>query len=884
MLLKLIGALVDVSGRRPWLVISLALVAMAGFWGYASKLELRTELRELLPRDSPAFQAYERQTKRVDGGAQLIVIAESPDRSANERFIDTLTERLEAPLKQQEACLAACGDDRCREACGPPSLIRYIESGTKEVRQFFDENKWLYASTRELEAADEAIELEIALRSGLIEDLESTDGGEAAASGGGAAASGGAAAPGSDGKKRGLLEETWEEVQRRLKKIDDFPSGYFATPDGRMVAIRIVSRSGGMGDRRAAQLLDDVSALVEELGPATFHPAMQVGYAGDIPNAIAEQRSLASEAVWATAIALALILGGVVFYYRSFWSLVVIGLPTAFGAGAGYAFATAIYGYVNTVGAFLGAIIVGNGVNYPIVLLSRYRDFRARGMPADEARREAVFNAFRAELVGACVAAIAYGSLTITHFRGFSQFGTIGFVGMFSVWASIVPLVPATIVAIERIQARLPRWLRDPEPRISDEGTAGPTARLLARVTGRWPAWMLAIAPITVALAVWKLPAYVSDPWEYNFAKLGSKSSRERGAGSWSLKASEVFGGKMNVAGAMMLADTPEQVPAIKAQILANDAKDPKGRLVAEIATVADVLPGSPEEQRKKLEILERIRERLTPRVLRALSPEERERVLLMKPPEDLRVITPKDLPDLIRRRFEENNGVIGTVFYVKYRNDVSFSNGRNLLRMSNTTDNVVLADGTRVVTASRPTVFAEMIRSMERDGPLAAAASLAAVTVVVVLAAGNVVGSLAVLSSLVLGVLGTAIAMAFLDVKINFLNFIALPITFGIGCEYPFNVFDRARLLGGDVALAVKRSAGPVALCSYTTVLGYGSLVFADNQALNSFGWVAMAGEVACLAGALLFLPALLHVMNRSARLRRAWQKSLLFKGKRIA
>ena len=80
------------------------------------------------------------------------------------------------------------------------------------------------------------------------------------------------------------------------------------------------------------------------------------------------------------------------------------------------------------------------------MLLSRYRDFRARGMAADEARREAVVNAFRAELVGASVAAIAYGSLTITHFRGFSQFGMIGFVGMLMVWASIVPLVPATLV------------------------------------------------------------------------------------------------------------------------------------------------------------------------------------------------------------------------------------------------------------------------------------------------------------------------------------------------------------------------------------------------------------------------------------------------------
>ncbi|WP_437877323.1 efflux RND transporter permease subunit [Sorangium sp. So ce513] len=870
MLLRMIGALVDLSGRRPWHVIGLAIAAMAGLWTYASRLELRTELRELLPSDSPAFMAYERQARRVDGGAQLIVIAESPDRGANERFIDALTEQLEAPLRQRAACQAACADDACRQACGPESLIRYIESGTKEVRRFFDENKWLYASVGELEKADEAIELELALRGGLIEDLDEGDAGGAR----------GGQAAGAPEKKGLSLDDTWAELQRRLKKIDEFPSGYFSTPDGRMVAIRIVSRSAGMGDRKAAQLLDDVTALVDRLEPARFHPDMQVGYAGDIPNAIAEQKSLVSEAVWATVVALVLILGGVILYYRSPWSLLVIGLPTAFGASAGYAFATATYGYVNTVGAFLGAIIVGNGVNYPIVLLSRYRDFRARGIPAEVARREAVFNAFRAELVGASVAAIAYGSLTITHFRGFSQFGTIGFVGMLAVWASIVPLVPATLVAIERMQAKLPPWLRDPPPRISEEGASGPTARLLARATKRWPVVILAVAPIVLVLAAWKLPAYVSDPWEYNFARLGSKSSQQKGAGSWSLKASEVFGGKMNVAGAMMLADTPEQVPAIKAQILANDAKDPQGKLVADVATIADVLPGTPEEQRKKIEILERIRDRLTPRVLRSLSPEEQERVQLMKPPETLRVIAPQDLPDLIRRRFEENNGVVGTVFYVKYKNDVSFSNGRNLLRMANTTGNVVLPDGTHVVTASRPTVFAEMIRSMERDGPLATAASFLAVTIVVVLATGSLMGSLTVLSALVLGVLATAVAMAMLDVKINFLNFIALPITFGIGCEYPFNVFDRARLLGGDVALALKRSAGPVALCSYTTVLGYGSLVFADNQALNSFGWVAVSGEIACVATALLFLPALLHVLNRAGWLRSAWKSGLLFRG----
>src|SRR5262249_55643063 len=96
--------------------------------------------------------------------------------------------------------------------------------------------------------------------------------------------------------------------------------------------------------------------------------------------------------------------------------------------------------------------------------------------------------------------------------------------------------------------------------------------------------------------------------------------------------------------------------------------------------------------------------------------------------------------------------------------------------------------------------------------------------------------------------------------------NFVVLPITFGIGCEYPFNVYDRSRLLGGDVSAALGRVGGAVALCSYTTVVGYGSLLFADFQALQSFGRLAVSGEVACRLAALVLLPALLRMRGGSA------------------
>ena len=150
----------------------------------------------------------------------------------------------------------------------------------------------------------------------------------------------------------------------------------------------------------------------------------------------------------------------------------------------------------------------------------------------------------------------------------------------------------------------------------------------------------------------------------------------------------------------------------------------------------------------------------------------------------------------------------------------------------------------------------------MAIDGPRATFVSLLAVSIVVIVATRNLLGALSVLTVLALGVTWLVGGAAWSGEKFNYVNFITLPITFGIGCEYPFNVYDRSRLMRGDVTAGLLRVGGAVALCSYTTIVGYSSMLFADFQALKSFGRLAVSGECACLTGALLILPALLHAV----------------------
>ena len=210
----------------------------------------------------------------------------------------------------------------------------------------------------------------------------------------------------------------------------------------------------------------------------------------------------------------------------------------------------------------------------------------------------------------------------------------------------------------------------------------------------------------------------------------------------------------------------------------------------------------------------------------------------------------------------------MGTVFYVKYGNQVVLSDGRGLLRLARDTDNVRLPGGVVVQTASRSTVFAEMIRSMVRDGPRATVASFLAVAVVVLVATRNVRGALAVLGALVMGVTWFVGGAAWLgrEAQLPQLHRAADHLRHRLRVPVQRLVDQIAPRWGRCVSSAVRRVGGAVALCSYTTVVGYGSLLFADFQALQSFGRLAVSGEVACLAGALLMLPALLHVFLTSS------------------
>jgi len=122
---------------------------------------------------------------------------------------------------------------------------------------------------------------------------------------------------------------------------------------------------------------------------------------------------------------------------------------------------------------------------------------------------------------------------------------------------------------------------------------------------------------------------------------------------------------------------------------------------------------------------------------------------------------------------------------------------------------------------------------------------------------------SLATLAATAVGAVSLVAVCALLDIRVNFLDFVALPITLGLGVDYAINVAHPQ----GDIvdARQVLRSAGAsVFVCSLTTMIGYGSLLVSENLAIRSFGIASLLGEVCCVTSALIVVPAILLLGRR--------------------
>jgi hypothetical protein len=242
------------------------------------------------------------------------------------------------------------------------------------------------------------------------------------------------------------------------------------------------------------------------------------------------------------------------------------------------------------------------------------------------------------------------------------------------------------------------------------------------------------------------------------------------------------------------------------------------------------------------------------------MSADEKAEAAKWRPPDDLRALTIDDLPRVVREAFTEVDGQRGRLIGIDVDHKTYYDwNGHDLLRMSPAV--TVDALGKHWVAEAPATVFAAMLETIIADGPKVTMWALIGVITLVLLTFG-LRGAPPVLISIGIGCVWMGGIVGTISLKLNFMNFVALPITLGVGADYAANIWARMRAEGPSrVKTVIAETGSAVALCSLTTIIGYSSLLLSRNRALRSFGLLADLGEITCLVAALVALPALVRV-----------------------
>jgi uncharacterized protein len=815
--LGFISRLTEASLRAParFLIVAAGLTVVS-VW-LASHLQIRSSFEELLPSDVPSVAHVKELVRRVGGDGTVLVDIQVLDPTSGLEHAEELTREL------AEEYLAF-----------GPSTIRAVEWNMERIKKWYVEHWPMFVSLEDLRQARDTLRAEVskakARANPLLLHLD-------------------------DEQKETTPslspdELSWLDPKKPLphQKVEErfarYRDGYLVHPDRRSTTLLVRPTGTALGVHEARQLLDQMRQVADGHQDELQRYHLRVGFGGTFPLFVAEYESILNDIASTALITVVLVLASLFLFYRELRSTIALLIAVLVAVSVTFGLTKLVIGYLNTQTAFLGAIVVGNGINYGLIYLARVAQLRRVGASLRAACIDGAATSAKATLVASAASSVSFGVLIIAANRGFRHFGFIGGIGMLLCWLFTFALVPALLTLLEWVRPFYPSALG------ARPGRLVPSFyRAILSVPQRIVFVFAVLTTVSAVAFLRQLP----DALERNLNNLTNDLSRQKQLVEDNDRAQASLG--RSVAGAIALLPSREAADEF-CDVIRARAKQPQwAPLIDGCDTVSSVVPRFQEE---KLAIIGDIRRTLSDFLLEHLPADQAARLKVVRSQlAAQRPLTIEEAPPNLVDRFRERDGTVGRIATITAKPDARLEFGPNLNHFAAAVRNVPV-QGRLFDAAGENVVFADLLENIARSGPLTTFLSLLGVCILVVALFRSARASLLVIITLVTGVIlmsGVAVA---LKLKINFFNFIVYPITFGIAVDYGANVVARVRERGGNVLASMIEVGPAVALCSWTSIIGYSSLLHAANRALRSFGWYAVVGEITSIISALVLLPAL--------------------------
>lgn len=824
-LLLLLAPLVRLNVRRPYTVLAVALLLGVVSAHLASSLRIDTDIANLLPKDNPRVVALNQLRETVGGETEMDVAIGSPDFQANLRFAEELVgkslqlydRRSQAPfftkvefrrdteiLKDYALYLATV--DELDE------LITYLDDRTEEAK--------LEANPFFIDFGDEEYD------AGPV---------DAAA----------------------RFEETYKEM---------IPTEYAVNSDSTVVTLKLFPTGSKSDLAFLRRMFATYDSLVAAMGPASYHPEMQVKFGGRLKKHLLEIDSIMKDVFSSFSTGISSVLLLVMFYFvgkkyanyrkgseeqrqkgflsfviRAPVSVLVIGLPLFISLCYTFGITYLVLGVLNTMTSVLFVILFGLGIDYGIHFYARYLEKRSDGLDVEAALMATYESSGAAIFTAATTTAVALFVLIFADFRGFSEFGFIATLGIMMAWFAMTFILPSIVTLFERYG-----WI------LLNENQSEPQTKATSQ---RYPYSM----PITVVgLGVVVLVILFSGKlsFEYDFAKLEPEfpeyKAYQQFAGS--------VGGSKRRNPAYIIATNDHQVMEVLDAIRDIKTTNDSNSTILDVEALQERFSTNPEDQAAKFDRIAIIRGQLQDPFLKDQADDNLD--ILRRAADVRNPIDLDSLPDFLKSRFMTRDGELGR--FVMIYPSVGLSDGRNSIRFKNEIGVVTTSDGESFHSASTSIAAAEMLELMQTESPFFVTGTFVMIVILVLLSFRSLRWSIIAMLPLVVGLAWTFGIMILFDIKFNFYNLVVLPAILGIGNDNGVHLASRYLEEGPRSMWNVLKSTGQhISIGSLTTMLGFAGLLLTNHPGLYSIGLLAVIGVGMTLLSALTFLPALIQVME---------------------
>ena len=857
---------VKATSSHPWISLGILGVVTVVMGILASQIRIRTDLRLLLPSNTPSVQALGLSEKRM-GSTDFFTIA-FEDSSAEKvgRFQKALAESLSVWKESQ--------------------WVQYDED-----RRFFERHALLYLP------ADQLHDLEARLRSmskmatdfnPLAMDLMA-DEPEAPAN--------------LDGwpdrlalYKQGIPMDVVEGLLERLEKesrkapdatesVDSSKSAASPSlPDSlkdRMIGwhadkgkwVGVV-----MAQLRIPSTEASFASLAKEYGERLCHNTqakMGIEIHSAVVGAYRDPSSEIEEInadMWiASTVALILILGLLFYYMRRPANVAVVFVPLLVAMVWMMGAAEIVYGRLTVLTSFVLALLSGLGIEYGIHIYSRWMEERRNGHTSETAMQISLSKTGRS-LVSAMAASITCMlALQVGHFQGFKEFGIVVSMGIFLAFLASMLVLPPLLFAMLRLGKRasgqhgIVRWFAP-----SEEYVEGATLVPKWNWSKAFLRGAFAVTIVVTVAALFAPPAGFEDDFKNlrggkgRFEWISSKvSALTKDSAAEAKKKDRISYGRAvgkgkNTTPSLILAQSEEQMREIHDTLGARFGGE-ADTMLKSFVTIQSFVP-RPEVQSERLAIMAEIRKLLDSDAFSKADDEQKAKLALLRRFTICDSFGFDSLPPYARRFMTEADGSHGKFGFLY--GDLRESDAVESRKFQLRNGEFKTSTGT-VPVASSGFIYADVVQMVKEDVGRLAIAVFVFLAAIVWIDTRSWRGLAVNMGYIGLIAVWTYGAMGWLGLKLGMFNIVVIPALLSNTVDATIHLFHRRMEAGAGKIGEIYHTAGSSVLAgTLTNAFGFLALIVVAHQGLNTIGMLACLGYAAGILIMFLTMPFLLEVV----------------------